>query len=211
MRTPFALRSLTLAALLAATAAGAQESGFDAFPAPPPPKATDTPTLRFERYSASAGQRIGMETLGAGLGVGLGVVAPLAIAAATCRVEEDFACQMPLLFGVPGGIFVPSIGVFMMGAVYDGAGGYWLSVAGSTTGWLTAYGIYSLVNPGNGDVAAVLAIILGVLPISGAVAGYEVSSLRTLARSLPPAPPVRVSLAPWISPDSRGLVLQGAF
>ncbi len=189
---------------VAVEGAGQEPASGNAVPAP-----VDLAAVRFDRYSASAKRRIGWEAAGAGAGVLVGVGGSLALAAATCRVEADFGCTAPLLLGVPAGLFLPSIGAAIAGTLNDGAGGYWLSVGGSATGWITAILIWSVVSPQSPGAAAALAVALGALPVGGAVAGYELSSLRALSREQALAAEARLSLAPWFSPNgSRGLVLK---
>jgi hypothetical protein len=208
--------TLALVLCLTAGAAAAQPLPPDA-PVPlaePSLSPVEPAQARFDRFSAAAGPRIGVEALAATAGALVGVGGSLALTTLACNgVEGDLSCNLYLVFGPPGAMFLPSIGVFVAGAYYEGAGGYWLSVAGSTTGWLTAVAIFAIANPQEPGAAAALAIGLTLLPVSGAVAGYELASLRTLARALPtPFAPSRVTLAPWFDPKGgKGVSLLAAF
>lgn len=165
----------------------------------PPPARLREPSLTFMQRTT----RIALELLGASIGagasLGVGVGLGCGLDHGRCRGDGSLPAVLALgAFGVPAG-------VTLAGSLAGGNGGYGWSVLGEFGGVLLAIPIALLSErrPGFAVAAAI------VLPIAGAVVGFEVSSDNAPVR--PRATGMRWAPALSVSTDGAMVGAAGVF
>ncbi|WP_343073392.1 GlsB/YeaQ/YmgE family stress response membrane protein [Pyxidicoccus fallax] len=156
--------------------------------------------------------RVAMEMVGGitgGIAAGtLGLLAGYLISAPTVGCDE---CAIVSLVGGSAGVLVGiPVGTWAGGHVMGGRGTFLSAVGGSAVGWGGAL-LGSLVI-GASSEDDTLALVLLLLPIAGATAGYELSHADT-PRAPPPRAASQVQVLPVAGMTERGprLGLMGRF
>lgn len=138
----------------------------------------------------------------------------------TNALAAPFGCGLEtaaadLLVWVPGGIFLTP---FLVHTVAAGAGSYGDGVLGALVGATggTAIGVALLkgLNPENKTLGAVLfGVPIVLLNAAGAVVGYElgVGENSSLTRTPAGKSAGTLTIAPWVSAETRGFAFTGTF
>jgi hypothetical protein len=139
-------------------------------PQPPPPIIVDRQS-RAERTIFELGGGLGAGVVIGGIGLYVGLLAGLTEGRATSRTFLESTA----IGGVIGAAIGVPVGVYLVGNNFRGNGGLGWTLLGSLAGGGIAFGFAYAAS--NGDMPAGVAILTGlVLPVAGAVCGYELTS-----------------------------------
>ena len=173
--------------------------------APPPLVIPRQPQSRTERILIEAGGGVGA---GVVLGVGGLYIGFLAGAVAATDSRGRTSAERFLAAGAYGGavgaaLGVP-IGVYLVGNNFNGNGGFGWTVLGSLAGGAVTFGLVAIAD--QAEISAAVPLVAGiVLPVAGAVLGYELSSDAD-SRG-PPRRPAQPTVMPTVTTVAHGAAL----
>jgi hypothetical protein len=210
-RTPVAAGLLALAAFAMPSLASAQ----DAERAAPSASASPAPLSRIE---LAAAHRPGRVTLGAFVGSLAGAAASLPGAFLVLSTVSVRAGNEVLLPGIAAMVipaqFAIAGTVYGLGAAFHGAGGFWLTYAGTWVGTAAGAGLIAGGVALAGDASAAGWFLIGLgslMPVAGALVAYELSSSARLsaAQQASQGTTARTRVAPLVSlaPTRDGVAL----
>jgi hypothetical protein len=153
--------------------------------------------------SANRGPRITYESLAGVGGLAVGILAAVGAGAAAKGGGDPVGAGalLAVITGVAGVVLVQPAGVYLAGRVSGANGSYWSTVLGDVIGLGAAAGVggATLAMPGSSQEKMLPVVLIGalVLPLTGAVMGYELSTHRTFSASSSQAQAKGLPLFRW--------------
>lgn len=149
--------------------------------------------------------------LGSATGGLLGYLGGVALFCAGGAPQDggDYCPMFGILTAIPAAWAGLGLGTWGAGTLMEGQGIWWAPMLGSAVGgvvaWLGGSVISGLVYQ-SPPLAIVLGVLVGSMPVVGAVVGYELSHGAELQRAFVPT-----AIAPLLTPELKGVALAWAF